>query len=62
MASEASAKGSEGLDKVGGDEGKMNITLDGQGLVPAVAQDINTGQVLMLGYICLLYTSPSPRD
>jgi len=29
----------------------MRITLDGQGLVPAIAQDINTGQVLMLGYM-----------
>jgi phosphoribosyl-ATP pyrophosphohydrolase/phosphoribosyl-AMP cyclohydrolase len=29
----------------------MRIKLDGQGLVPAIAQDINTGQVLMLGYM-----------
>ena len=29
----------------------MKIKLDGQGLVPAIAQDINTGQVLMLGYM-----------
>jgi phosphoribosyl-ATP pyrophosphohydrolase/phosphoribosyl-AMP cyclohydrolase len=27
------------------------ITLDAQGLVPAIAQDANTGQVLMLGYV-----------
>ena len=29
----------------------MKVKLNGQGLVPAVAQDINTGQVLMLGYM-----------
>ena len=29
----------------------MDIKLDKQGLVPAIAQDINTGQVLMLGYM-----------
>lgn len=29
----------------------MNIKLNEQGLVPAIAQDINTGQVLMLGYM-----------
>ncbi|MBF8266776.1 MAG: hisI [Dehalococcoidia bacterium] len=27
------------------------IKLDGRGLVPAIAQDANTGQVLMLGYM-----------
>ena len=27
------------------------ITLDPQGLVPAIAQDANTGEVLMLGYV-----------
>ena len=26
------------------------VKLDDKGLVPAIAQDINTGQVLMLGY------------
>jgi len=29
----------------------MELKLDKQGLIPAVAQDINTGQVLMLGYM-----------
>ena len=29
----------------------MIIRLNDQGLVPAIAQDINTGQVLMLGYM-----------
>ena len=29
----------------------MNIKLNEQGLVPAIAQDINTGEVLMLGYM-----------
>ena len=29
----------------------MEIKLNEQGLVPAIAQDINTGQVLMLGYM-----------
>ena len=28
-----------------------NVKLDDKGLVPAIAQDINTGQVLMLGYM-----------
>ncbi len=29
----------------------MEVKLNDQGLVPAIAQDINTGQVLMLGYM-----------
>ena len=29
----------------------MNIKLNEQGLVPAIAQDADTGQVLMLGYM-----------
>lgn len=29
----------------------MNLKPDKQGLIPAIAQDINTGQVLMLGYM-----------
>jgi phosphoribosyl-ATP pyrophosphohydrolase/phosphoribosyl-AMP cyclohydrolase len=29
----------------------MKLKMDKQGLVPAVAQDINTGQVLMVGYM-----------
>ena len=29
----------------------MKIKLNEQGLVPAIAQDINTGQVLMMGYM-----------
>ncbi len=29
----------------------MNIKLDQQGLVPAVVQDVNTKEVLMLGYV-----------
>ncbi|MEK7806840.1 MAG: bifunctional phosphoribosyl-AMP cyclohydrolase/phosphoribosyl-ATP diphosphatase HisIE [Chloroflexota bacterium] len=29
----------------------MKVKLNDQGLVPAIAQDINTGQVLMLGYM-----------
>ncbi len=29
----------------------MEIKLNEQGLVPAIAQDVNTGQVLMLGYM-----------
>lgn len=29
----------------------MKVKLNEQGLVPAIAQDINTGQVLMLGYM-----------
>ena len=29
----------------------MQVKLDNQGLVPAIAQDINTGQVLMMGYM-----------
>ena len=51
----------------------MKIKLNEQGLLPAIAQDANTGEVLMMGYMnpgslkrtvegCLLYTSPSPRD
>jgi phosphoribosyl-AMP cyclohydrolase / phosphoribosyl-ATP pyrophosphohydrolase len=35
------------------DEGRntMKIKLNEKGLVPAIAQDVNTGQVLMLGYM-----------
>ena len=29
----------------------MEVKLDKQGLIPAIAQDANTGQVLMLGYM-----------
>ena len=29
----------------------MDLKLDKQGLIPAIAQDINTGQVLMMGYM-----------
>ena len=29
----------------------MTLKLDKQGLIPAIAQDINTGKVLMLGYM-----------
>ena len=29
----------------------MEVKLDDKGLVPAIAQDVNTGQVLMLGYM-----------
>lgn len=29
----------------------MELKLNGQGLIPAIAQDANTGQVLMLGYM-----------
>ena len=29
----------------------MELKLDKQGLIPAIAQDINTGQVLMMGYM-----------
>jgi phosphoribosyl-ATP pyrophosphohydrolase/phosphoribosyl-AMP cyclohydrolase len=29
----------------------MKAKLNGQGLIPAIAQDVNTGQVLMLGYM-----------
>ena len=29
----------------------MEVKLNEQGLIPAIAQDINTGQVLMLGYM-----------
>ncbi len=29
----------------------MELKLDKQGLLPAIAQDVNTGQVLMLGYM-----------
>ena len=29
----------------------MKVKLNQQGLIPAIAQDINTGQVLMLGYM-----------
>ena len=29
----------------------MNVKLNEQGLVPAIAQDINTGNILMLGYM-----------
>ena len=29
----------------------MKVKLNEQGLVPAIAQDVNTGQVLMLGYM-----------
>ena len=29
----------------------MEVKLNEQGLVPAIAQDVNTGQVLMLGYM-----------
>ena len=29
----------------------MDVKLNEQGLVPAIAQDINTGQVLMMGYM-----------
>ena len=31
--------------------GMMELKLDKQGLIPAIAQDANTGQVLMLGYM-----------
>ncbi|MFQ5860311.1 MAG: bifunctional phosphoribosyl-AMP cyclohydrolase/phosphoribosyl-ATP diphosphatase HisIE [Dehalococcoidia bacterium] len=34
----------------GGDEA-MKMKLDEQGLIPAIAQDAETGQVLMLGYV-----------
>ena len=30
---------------------KLKVKLNEQGLIPAIAQDINTGQVLMLGYM-----------
>lgn len=29
----------------------INLKLDGKGLIPAIAQDISTGEVLMLGYM-----------
>ena len=35
---------------------------DEKGLIPVVTTDSKSGEVLMHGYICLLYTSPSPRD
>ena len=35
---------------------------DQDGLIPVVTTDFDSGEVLMQGYICLLYTSPSPRD
>ena len=38
------------------------IKWDDNGLVPAIAQDYQTGRILMMAWICLLYTSPSPRD
>ena len=38
------------------------IKFDEKGLIPAIIQDAATNAVLMLAYICLLYTSPSPRD
>ena len=53
------------------------IKFNKDGLVPAIAQQHNTGEVLMLAWMnkdsiqqtlttnqvcCLLYTSPSPRD
>ena len=33
------------------DEDMAKIKLDGKGLVPAIAQDVNTGEILMLGYL-----------
>ena len=33
------------------DRETMKVKLNDKGLVPAIAQDINTGQVLMLGYM-----------
>ena len=40
------------------------IKFNKDGLVPAIAQQHDTGEVLMLAWMnnCLLYTSPSPRD
>ena len=38
------------------------LKFDEKGLIPAIVVDGTTGQVLTLAYICLLYTSPSPRD
>ena len=49
------------------------IKFNRDGLVPAIAQQHDTGEVLMLAWMnkdsiqqtlttCLLYTSPSPRD
>ena len=29
----------------------MKVKLNPHGLIPAIAQDVNTGQVLMLGYM-----------
>ena len=30
---------------------KIDLTLDGKGLIPAIAQDSESGEVLMLGYM-----------
>ena len=29
----------------------MNVKVNDKGLIPAIAQDVNTGKVLMLGYM-----------
>ena len=34
----------------------MKIKLNEQGLLPAIAQDANTGEVLMMGYMTVSYT------
>ena len=36
---------------------ELNTAKSCEGLVPAIIQDDDTRQVLMLGYLCLLYTS-----
>ena len=38
---------------------QSKVRFNEAGLVPAVAQDALSGEVLMLAYICLLYTSSS---
>ena len=38
------------------------IQWNADGLIPAIAQDAISQRILMVAWICLLYTSPSPRD
>ena len=39
-----------------------DFKLNSDGMVPVIAQDYQTNEVLMLAYICLLYTSDAADD
>ena len=40
----------------------LSPKFDNDGLIPVITMCSQTKEILMHGYICLLYTSPSPRD